>query len=216
MCVSVVSMVMCRHVTRRVTIELGNGQQCMSSMWIVMMYRDATIRKSTCILHLHSKYFNDNIICPPDWPVCIAVTTSPIVSMHIPNAALMAVRHRTSLFDSLWHIYAWERTWEGSICQIEHTVTFSSHTNSVHCTIKPGLYFERKSTPYTQTILRTWSAYSRPPMPIYAAVIAQMPSINTPTTRRLLRWPLPAFWSSADLETWMLDCHWLIACDICI
>ena len=45
---------------------------------------------------------------------------------------------------------------------------------------KPGLYFERKSTPYTQTILRTWGAYSRPPMPIYAVVIAQMASINTP------------------------------------
>ena len=82
--------------------------------------------------------------------------------------------------------------------------------------LKPGLYFERKSTPYTQTILRTWSAYSRPPMPIYAVVIAQMASINTPTKRRRLRWPLPAFWSSADLETWMLDCHWLIAHDICV
>ena len=45
--------------------------------------------------------------------------------------------------------------------------------------LKPGLYFERKSTPYTQTILRTWGAYSRPPMPIYAVVIAQMASINT-------------------------------------
>ena len=53
-------------------------------------------------------------------------------------------------------------------------------------------------------------------MPIYAVVIAQMPSINTPTTRRLLLWPLPAFWSSADLETWMLDCHWLIARDPCV
>ena len=52
--------------------------------------------------------------------------------------------------------------------------------------VNPGLYFERKSTPYTQTILRTWGAYSRPPMPIYAVVIAQMASINTPTTRRLL------------------------------
>ena len=82
--------------------------------------------------------------------------------------------------------------------------------------LKPDLYFERKSTPYTQTILRTWGAYSRPPMPIYAVVIAQMASINTPTTRRLLRWPLPAFWSSADLETWMLDCHWLIARDLCV
>ena len=54
-------------------------------------------------------------------------------------------------------------------------------------TVKPGLYFERKSTPYRQTILRTWGAYSRPPMPIYAVVIAQMASINTPTIRRLLR-----------------------------
>ena len=53
-------------------------------------------------------------------------------------------------------------------------------------------------------------------MPIYAVVIAQMPSINTPTIRRLLRWPLPTFWSSADLETWMLDCHWLIARDLCV
>ena len=40
--------------------------------------------------------------------------------------------------------------------------------------------------PYTQTIVRTWGAFSRPPMPIYAVVIAQVPSINTPTIRRLL------------------------------
>ena len=53
--------------------------------------------------------------------------------------------------------------------------------------VKPGLHFERKSTAYTQTILRTWGAFPRPPMPIYAAGIAQVPSINTPTTRRLLR-----------------------------
>ena len=43
----------------------------------------------------------------------------------------------------------------------------------------------------TQTILRTWGAFSRSPMPIYAVEIAQMPSINTPTirvhTRRDLR-----------------------------
>ena len=52
------------------------------------------------------------------------------------------------------------------------------------CRLKPGLHFERKSTPYTQTILRTWGAFSRPPMPIYAEGIAQVPSINTPTIRR--------------------------------
>ena len=45
--------------------------------------------------------------------------------------------------------------------------------------LKPGLYFERKCTAYTQTTLRTWGAFSRPPMPI-----AQVPSINTPTIRR--------------------------------
>ena len=50
--------------------------------------------------------------------------------------------------------------------------------------VKPGVYFERKSTAYTQTILRTWSAFSRPPMPIYTVGIAQVPSINTPTIRR--------------------------------
>ena len=33
----------------------------------------------------------------------------------------------------------------------------------------------------TQTILRTWGAFSRSPIPIYAVGIAQMPSINTPT-----------------------------------
>ena len=46
---------------------------------------------------------------------------------------------------------------------------------------------ERKSTAHTQTILRTWGAFSRPPMPIYAVGIAQVPSVNTPTRRRLLR-----------------------------
>ena len=34
--------------------------------------------------------------------------------------------------------------------------------------VKPGLHFERKSTAHTQTILRTWGAFSRPPMTIYA------------------------------------------------
>ena len=53
--------------------------------------------------------------------------------------------------------------------------------------LKSGLHFERKSTAYTQTILRTWGAFSRPPMPIYAEGIAQVPSVNTPTIRRLLR-----------------------------
>ena len=54
-------------------------------------------------------------------------------------------------------------------------------------TVKPGLHFEGKSTAYTQTILRTWGAFSRQPMPIYAVVIAQVRSIDTPTIRRLLR-----------------------------
>ena len=61
-----------------------------------------------------------------------------------------------------------------------------------------------------------WGAYSRPPMPVYAVVIAQMASINTPTIRRLLRWTVPAFRSSADPETWMRDCHWLISRDLCV
>ena len=39
---------------------------------------------------------------------------------------------------------------------------------------------------YTHTILRTWGAFSRPPMPIYAVGIAQVPSVNTPTIRSLL------------------------------
>ena len=52
---------------------------------------------------------------------------------------------------------------------------------------KPGLHFERKSTAHTQTILRTWVVFSRPPMPIYAVRIAQVPSVNSPTIRRLLR-----------------------------
>ena len=64
-------------------------------------------------------------------------------------------------------------------------------TNFIDKTIKSttnlGLHFERKSTAYTQTILRNWGAFSRPPMPIYAVGIAQVPSVNTPTIRRLLR-----------------------------
>ena len=53
--------------------------------------------------------------------------------------------------------------------------------------LKPGLHFERKSTAHTQTILRTWGAFSRPPIPIYAVGIGQVPSVNTPTIRRLFR-----------------------------
>ena len=50
----------------------------------------------------------------------------------------------------------------------------NSHCDVLHITpIKPGLHFERKSTAHTQTILRTWGAFSRPPMPIYAVGIAQ-------------------------------------------
>ena len=56
-----------------------------------------------------------------------------------------------------------------------------------HVKLKPGLHFERKSTAHTQTILRTWGAFSWPAMPIYAVGIAQVPSVNTPTIRRLLR-----------------------------
>ena len=46
---------------------------------------------------------------------------------------------------------------------------------------------ERKSTAHTQTILRTWGAFSRPPMPIYAVGIAQAPSVNTPTSSSFTR-----------------------------
>ena len=67
-------------------------------------------------------------------------------------------------------------------CIALFTPVYSSFDN-----LKPGLHFERKSTAYTQTILRTWAAFSRPPMPIYAVEIAQVPSIDTPTIRRLLR-----------------------------
>ena len=62
-----------------------------------------------------------------------------------------------------------------------------STIDTVYSSIKPGLHFERKSTAHTQTILRTWVAFSRPSMPIYAVGIAQVPSVNTPTIRRLLR-----------------------------
>ena len=61
-------------------------------------------------------------------------------------------------------------------------------------------------------LLSTHPKLSRWPTPIYA----QLPSINTSTKRRLLGWHLPTFWSSADLETWMLNCHWLIARDPCV
>ena len=52
--------------------------------------------------------------------------------------------------------------------------------------VKAGLHFERKPTAHTQTFLRTWGAFSRPPMPIYAVGIVQAASVNTPTIRRLL------------------------------
>ena len=60
-------------------------------------------------------------------------------------------------------------------------------TSRANDAVKPGLRFERTSTAHTQTILRTWGAFSRPPMPIYAVGITQVPSVNTPTIRRLLR-----------------------------
>ena len=69
---------------------------------------------------------------------------------------------------------------------ILHWADWKMHHKSQVC-LKPGLHFERKSTAHTQTILRTWGAFSRPPMPIYAVGIAQVPSVNTPTIRRLLR-----------------------------
>ena len=49
-------------------------------------------------------------------------------------------------------------------CEIFSGVSYQYAT----ACLKPGLYFERKSTAYTQTTLRTWGAFSRPPMPIYA------------------------------------------------
>ena len=51
--------------------------------------------------------------------------------------------------------------------------------------LKPGLLRMQIYAVYrnTQTILRTWDAFSRSPIPIYAVGIAQMPSVNTPTIR---------------------------------
>ena len=49
------------------------------------------------------------------------------------------------------------------------------------------VYTSNANLRHTQPILRTWGAFSRPPMPIYAVGIAQVPSVNTPTIRRLLR-----------------------------
>ena len=72
------------------------------------------------------------------------------------------------------------------------SVYIQKHLNIIQLAIylsiylKPGLHFERKSTAHMQTILRTWGAFSRPPMPIYAVGIAQVPSVNTPTIRRVL------------------------------
>ena len=67
-----------------------------------------------------------------------------------------------------------------------HSLRQVIQNHSLHH-LKPGLHVERKSTAHTQTIVRTWGAFSRPPMPIYAVGIAQVPSVNTPTIRRLLR-----------------------------
>ena len=70
----------------------------------------------------------------------------------------------------------------------KYTLKPDTHSNrDTGLRSQPGLHFERKSTAYTQTILRTWGAFSRPPMPIYAAGIAQVPTVNTPTIRSLLR-----------------------------
>ena len=92
-----------------------------------------------------------------------------------------------------WTVRKQEKCWLKQCGHGEECCKFRGlHERPMHLcwskyVLKPGLYFERKSTPYTQTILRTWGVYSRPPMPIYAVGIAQMPSINTPTIRRLLR-----------------------------
>ena len=64
--------------------------------------------------------------------------------------------------------------------------TYTEEPDSLALCLKPGLHFERISRAYTQTILRTWGAFSRPTMPIYAEGIAQVASVNTPTMRRLL------------------------------
>ena len=73
---------------------------------------------------------------------------------------------------------AWMRCIARVTCLVCHKVnrnSFIGTTNKLgrqrkNKRLKPGLYFERN--------LRT---------PIYGVVIVQMPSISTPTTRRLLR-----------------------------
>ena len=90
-------------------------------------------------------------------------------------AILRYIEWINDLSDDTWAIYKYRVSNE-----ISSIVWYDSWS------LEPGtrgLYLEWKSTPYTQTILRIWGAFSRSPMPIYAVGIAQMPSINTPTIR---------------------------------
>ena len=91
---------------------------------------------------------------------------------------------------SIKYCESWNCLWQKR--RIEIKIAILGDTLVIRCVgrynvLKPDLHFERKSTAYTQTILRTWGAFSRPPMPICAVGIAQVPSVNTPTIRRLLR-----------------------------
>ena len=78
------------------------------------------------------------------------------------------------------------KRWHGAIISTRNAGTHGGHVAGCSKALrKSGLiHFERKSTAYTQTILRTRGAFSRPPMPIYSVGIAQVPSIDTPTIRR--------------------------------
>ena len=71
-----------------------------------------------------------------------------------------------------------------------------------HCGLKPGLYFERKSVAYTQTILRTCK-------------LGRVFSATNADLRRRDRVGAE-YKHSYNTPTWMLDCHWLIARDLCV
>ena len=69
-------------------------------------------------------------------------------------------------------------------------------------TVKPGLHFERKSTAHTQTILRTWGAF-------FSATNADLRRRDRSGAECKHSYNMPYFYA------WMLDCHWLIASNLC-
>ena len=83
--------------------------------------------------------------------------------------------------------------------------------------VKPGLIIRKQNYAiYADHFAHVGRVFSATNAHLHRSDCADAEYKHSYNIRRLLRCPLLTFWSSDDLATWMLDCHWLIGRDRCV